>query len=529
MRDFQLPGRSTVHALGAMAATSQPAATLGAIETLRDGGNAVDAAVAASAVLAVIEPQSTGIGGDCFVLYAPRGRDQIIALNGSGRAPAAATPEWYLEQGIDAIPVTGPHAVTVPGAIDAWATLVEDHGTLGLDRLLEPAIGYAENGFAVHPRTAYDWAQSAEKLLLDDNARRLLLKRDAAPRAGQVVRFPELAETLKRIAREGRDGFYQGAVAEDMVGYLRQQGGLHSLDDFAAQACQYVAPISTQYRGFTVHECPPNGQGITTLIILNILEGFDLASLEPMGVERLHLEAEAARLAYEVRDAMVADPTQAEVPVERLLSPAFAAELRGRIRDDRARAETPPSPVAAHSDTVYLTVVDEERNAISFINSIFHSFGSGLMSPNTGVNFHNRGSGFVVEPGHPNCIAPGKRPLHTIIPAMVTREGRAVMPFGVMGGHFQPVGQSHVLTNMLDFGMDPQEALDSPRGFHFEGAFQLEKGIGEEVAEGLAALGHEVVRAEVPLGGGQAIWIDWDSGVLTAGSEPRKDGCALGY
>jgi gamma-glutamyltranspeptidase/glutathione hydrolase len=529
MRDFQLPGRSTVHGLKAMAATSQPAATLVAVDILRRGGNAVDAAIAASAVLAVIEPQSTGIGGDCFVLYAPKGQDQVIALNGSGRAPAAATPEWFLERGIEAMPLTGPHPVTVPGAIDAWATLLEDHGTMGLDRVLEPAIRYAEEGFVVHPRTAYDWARSAEKLLIDDNARRLLLKADRAPRAGEVVRCPELAETLKVIAREGRDGFYRGAVAEDMVGYLHQLGGLHTLDDFAAQACQYVEPISTQYRGFEVHECPPNGQGITTLIILNILEGFDLAGLEPIGVERLHLEAEAARLAYEVRDALVADPAQAEVPVERMLSPAFAAELRGRIRRDGVMAELGESPVPAHPDTVYLTVVDEARNAISFINSIFFSFGSGVVSPNTGVNFHNRGSGFVIEPGHPNCVAPGKRPLHTIIPAMVTQGGRAVMPFGVMGGHFQPVGQSHVLTNILDFGMDLQEALDSPRGFHFDGAFQLEKGVSDEVARGLARLGHEVVRAEAPLGGGQAIWIDWDSGVLSAGSEPRKDGCALGY
>ena len=530
MRDFHRPGRSPVHALNAMAATSQPGATLVAIEMLRRGGNAVDAAVAASAALCVLEPQSTGIGGDCFALYVAGGTGEVIAFNGSGRAPAAANVEWYLERGIDELGPFGPHSVTVPGAIDAWAALLRDHGTMGLEEVLQPAIAFAEEGFVVHPRTSFDWARNEAKLRADENARRILLPGDRAPAVGQVVRFPELASTLRVIAAQGRDGFYTGAVAEDMVTYLSALGGLHTSEDFAAHRGEYVEPIKTDYRGYELHECPPNGQGIAALMILNILEGFELEGLDPIGVERLHLEAEATRLAFEARDSLIADPAQVTVPVEELLSEAHAERLRERIRPDRIIGGEPrPSPVPAHADTIYLTVVDAERNAISFINSTFHGFGSGLVSPKSGVNFQNRGSGFRVEPDHPNCVAPGKRPLHTIIPGMMTREGRAVMPFGVMGGHFQPVGHAHVLSNVVDFGMDPQEAIDCPRAFYFEGLLQLESGVSEKTAVGLARLGHEVARAEVPFGGGQAIRIDWESGVLAAGSDPRKDGCAIGF
>ena len=527
MRDFQLPGRSTVHALDAMAATSQPAATLAAIETLRRGGNAVDAAITAVAVLCVVEPQSTGLGGGSFALYAPGGGDEIVAVNGSGRAPAAATPEWYLDRGIDRIALQSPHAVTVPGAVDAWARLLADHGTMGFDEVLAPAIGYAEEGYVVHPRVARDWARNADKLKADPTAAAVYLPGGRAPRAGEVQRQPMLAETLRTIAREGRDGFYTGRVAEDIVSYLRGLGGLHSLEDFAAQESEVVRPIVSQYRGYDVYQPPPNGPGVTVLMMLNVLEGFDLSALDALGVERLHLEAEAARLAYNAREEYVGDPRQVEVPLEKLLSKDFAAEMRAKISLAGAMdlaANVPP----AHPSTVYLSVVDRERNAISLIASLAFAFGSGLVSPNTGVTLQNRGVGFRLEPGHPNCIAPGKRPLDTNIPAMVAREGRVVMPFGVMGGQFQPMGQSHVLSNIVDFAMDPQAAIDCPRGFHYEGVYQLEKGIGEKVAAGLEKLGHRVARAEHPLGGGQAIWIDGQRGVLAGASDPRKDGCALG-
>ncbi len=529
MRDFHLPGRSPVYALNGMAATSQPAATFVAVDVLRAGGNAMDAAVAASAVLCVVEPQSTGIGGDCFVLYAPGGGEAVIAYNGSGRAPQAASADWFLERGIDAIDPLSAHAVTVPGAVDAWTRLVADYGQTSFDKLLQPAIDCAENGYVVHPRVAADWRAASEKLSRDEAAARIFLPGGESPPAGAVHRQPELAETLRRIAAEGRDGFYTGRVAEDMVDLLRARGGLHTLDDFAAAAGEYVTPIRTRYRGFDIVECPPNGQGIIALIMLNVLEGYRLSELEPLGVERLHLEVEAGRLAYCDRDALVADPAMAEVPVERLLAEDHAAELRARIHRDRVMTGLPPPAFPAHSDTVYLCVVDRDRNAVSFINTLFHSFGSGLVSPKTGVTLHNRGTGFVVEPGHPNCIAPRKRPLHTIIPGMALEHGRVAMPFGVMGAHYQPFGHVHFLTNVIDYGMDVQAALDAPRVFRYGDVCEVERGVSNDVARGLEALGHSVKPAKAPLGGGQAIRIDWTNGVLTGGSDPRKDGCALGY
>ena len=530
MRNLELPGRSPVHSLNGMAATSQPAATLCALEVLKDGGNAIDAAVAACAVQCVIEPQSTGIGGDCFALFAPGGGDEVIAYNGSGRAPAAAVAEWYAEQGITGIDPTSPHAVTVPGAVDAWARLVEDHGTKSLGDLLQPAIAYARDGYAVHGRVAFDWRLFADTLRRDPTAARIFLPGGKPPEAGDLHRQPELAETLGRIAEGGRDAFYRGPVAEDIVTYLNSLGGLHSLDDFAEARGEYVAPIKTSYRGYDVHECPPNGQGIIALEILNILSGFAVDELEPLSVERLHLEIEATRLAYGDRDAVLADPAMAQVPLRRLLSAEHAQGLRASIRRDRAMDRPPPPDFPAHEDTVYLCVVDRDRNAVSFINSLFKGFGSGLVSPKTGVLLQNRGIGFVVDPSHPNCIAPGKRPLHTIIPGLLARDGRAVMPFGVMGGHYQAAGRAHFLVNLLDFGLDVQEAIDLPRVFPTaEGVVEVESGVPRDVVEGLEGLGHRTGPTDRPIGGAQAIWIDWERGTLTGGSDPRKDGCALGY
>ena len=529
MRDFQLPGRSPVHATNGIAATSHPAATLTAIDMLRAGGNAMDAAIAAAAVLGVVEPQSTSIGGDCFVLYVPGGSGEVIAINGSGRAPAAAELNWYQDQGIDRIGSQSAHSVTVPGAIAAWQKLSDDHGRLGLEELLRPAIAFAEDGYPVHSVIAKVWQAQHDKLGADANAKRIFLPGGQAPATGTIHRQPELGRTLRVIAKEGRDGFYTGAIADDMVGYLRRLGGLHTLDDFAAATADYVTPIATDYRGHQILECPPNGQGLVALEILNILRGFDLTALDPVGVERLHLEAEAARLAYRDRARFIADPTQAEIPVDHLLSEDYAAGLRALIRPDSVLGDLPEPGEVGHGDTVYLSVVDRDRNTVSFINSIFQSYGSGLVSPESGVLFSNRGTGFVIEAGHRNCIAPRKRPMHTIIPGMIKVDERAVMPFGVMGGHFQPVGHAHFVTNMLDFGMDIQEALDAPRCFAYNGELRVERGVAPEVARGLAALGHEVVEAGFPLGGGQAVWIDWDTGVLTAGSDPRKDGCAIGY
>ena len=528
MRNFHLAGRSTVHSRNAMVATSHPLAALAAIDVLRSGGTAADAAVAACALLGVIEPQSTGIGGDCFALIQPKGEGKIVAYNGSGRAPMAAKAEWYLERNMHAIPLTSAHAVSIPGAVDAWATILRDHGKLGLDTLLQPAIKAAEEGYVVAPRIAFDWKNGFEKLKRGTNTERYLLPHGKPALAGDIIHQPELGNTLRAIAKSGRDVFYMGPIAEDMVETLRGIGGLHTLEDFAAHTTETTVPIGTTYKGLDVWQCPPNGPGITMLVMLNILSHFDLTKFAPVSVERFHLEAEAARGAYMMRETHIGDPAQVKVDVARILAKEFADEYAGKIRMDRM-LELPKVSPPMNPSTVYITVVDKDRNVCSFINSIAHSFGSAIVTNKTGILLQNRGAGFRIQPGHPNCIAPGKRPLHTIIPALATKNGRAVMPYGVMGGQYQPVGQVHVLTNMLDYGCDVQEAIDMPRGLHYENIYQLEDGVSAQVVDGLKKLGHQTTKIIPPLGGGQAIWIDWEKGTLTGGSDPRKDGCALGY
>ncbi|GAC1483249.1 MAG: gamma-glutamyltransferase [Acetobacteraceae bacterium] len=531
-RDFHLAGRSPVYSTHGMAATSMPAATLTALDVLRAGGNALDAAVAAVAVLGVIEPQSTGIGGDCFCLYAPAGENRVVALNGSGRAPAAASIDWFEERGISALENTSPHTVTIPGAVSAWETLLAAHGRKGLDELLQPAIRFAEEGWPVHSKVAWDWARVEDKLRR--TGAEAFLPNGAAPRAGDLFVQKGLAETLRTIAREGSRGFYEGRVAADMVSALQAQGGLHTEADFAAgrTGAEFVEPIRTAWKGYEVWQCPPNGSGLLVLMLLGILDHFPPAEGGPLSPERLHRHLEAARLVYRDRDAFLADPAQVEVPVQRLTNPDYLAGLARLIDPARAAPHLPAAGEAAlpaHRDTVYLCVVDRDGNACSFINSLFQSFGSGILAPNAGVMLQNRGFGFRIERGHPNCIAPGKRPMHTIIPGMVTKNGRAVMPYGVMGGHFQPMGQTWFLSNLIEYGLDIQQAIDLPRVFPYQGAVEVERGVPAATVERLAAMGHRIVEAERPHGGGQAIWIDHERGVLIGGSEPRKDGMALGY
>jgi gamma-glutamyltranspeptidase/glutathione hydrolase len=528
MRDFQLPGRSPVRVTEAAAATSHPLASMTAIEILKDGGNAIDAAVAAAAVLAVVEPQSTGIGGDAFMLYAPRGGEKVVAFNGSGRAPRYADIEWFRHNGVSDISAQSPHSVTIPGVVDAWARIVADHGTRELGALLQSAIRYAEEGYIVHDRVAFDWHASATMLALDPDAANIFLPGDRVPQAGDRHRQPALAATLRRIAEQGRDGFYSGTVAQDIVDHLRNHGGLHTLEDFAGAQGEYVDSIFATYRGVDIHQIPPNNQGITALIMLNLLSGFDTPESGPLSGERLHLEIETGRLAYDLRNRFIADPKYAEVNGTELLSPLYADRLRRCIDVRRAANVLLPQPLKK-SETVYLCVVDRDQNVVSFINSIYHSFGCGLVSPKSGVLLQNRGMSFTLDPTHPNCIAPGKRPLHTIMPGLAMRNGRALMAFGVMGGDYQPFGHTHVLTNILDFHMDPQAAIDCPRVFYNGGIVEAERGIGAAARTRLASFGHRVETPPEPLGGGQAIMIDWEKGTLTAGSDPRKDGCALGY
>ncbi len=525
MRDFQIPGRSPVLAQNGACATSHPLAAMTAIDILRRGGNAMDAAIAGAVLLGICEPQMTGIGGDCFMLYSQPGDDSIQAMNGSGRAAAAADAAVLREAGHEALPVNSVHTVTIPCAIDAFCTLAETKGKIGLDAILAPAIHYAEEGVPVAPRVAFDWEKDAGRL--QGGARDHYLLNGAAPKAGQIFRAPGQAEVLRRIAAQGRDGFYTGEVAEDMVAALQAMGGPQTLADFAASAATTSTPIAGNYKGVDLVEHPPNGQGATAILMLNILSHFDIAAMDPFGAQRAHLEAEAAKLAYDARNRFIADP-DATTRLDHMLSAETASALAALIDPNRAMASPAQISESVHKDTIYITVVDRDRMAVSLIYSIYHGFGSGIASDKFGILFQNRGAGFTLDPGHPNELAGGKRPMHTIIPAMLRQEGRVTMPFGVMGGAYQPNGHARMVSNLFDYGMDPQTANDAPRSFTDAGVLNVERGYSDDTRAALADLGHNVEIPETAIGGAQMIHIRED-GVLEGASDPRKDGCALGY
>lgn len=526
MRDFHLPGRSAVYASTGMCATSHPLAAKLAVDILQSGGNAVDAAIAGSVLLGLCEPAMTGIGGDCFALIKPAGSEDVIALNGSGRAPAALSAAEMRDRGLTHMPVFGaPEPITLPGAVDAFCRMSEDHGKLGLDAVLAPVIAYAEAGVPVAPRAAFDWAGHERNLT--GRARDHYLIDGAAPRTGQLFRHAGQAAVLRKIAAEGRDGFYAGDVAEDMVASLRAIGGVHTPDDFAAVASDYTTPVSGSYKGVELVEHPPNGQGATAILLAHILAEFDIASMDPWGTERAHLEVEATKLAYATRDRIIGDADHVTGLAE-MLDPATGKALAAQIDPGRAMPCPPHPTETPHKETVYLTVVDKDRMAVSIIYSIFKDFGSGVASDKYGILFHNRGAGFRLDKGHPNEANGGKRPLHTIIPAMLRENGKVTMPFGVMGGQYQSTGHARMITNIVDFGLDPQAAIDAPRLFTEYGPLKVEKGYAAKVHQDLADLGHNVVVPPTGIGGAQAIRIRPD-GVLEGGSDPRKDGCALGY
>jgi gamma-glutamyltranspeptidase / glutathione hydrolase len=519
MRDFQAPGRSAALARHGMVATSHPDAARVGLEVLREGGSAADAAVAASAVLAVAEPQNAGLGGDTFYIHA--GADgRVSAYNGSGRTPAGLDAAAIGAVGLDSV-----HSVTIPGAVDALLHLHESHGRLPLGRLLAPAIALASEGWTVQPRVAWDWQFSHARLSASPSAHAFWGREISA---GDRIAQPALARTLRDIMANGREGFYRGETAQGLVHLLRGMGGYHTVEDFAAHRGAVVTPIETDYRGYRILECPPNGQGMTVLLLLNILSGLDMAALWRDQPAFAHSFAQACQLAYAERDRWIADPEFAQMPLATLIGKTHAARLRARL-NPRGPITTPPIDEPPHRDTVYLACVDDDGNAISFINSIFTDFGSAIYDEASGLLLHNRGASFAPFGDHPNALAPGKRPMHTIIPGMVMQDMRPVMPFGVMGGHYQAAGQAFLLSAMLDAGMDPQSALDLPRHFAFGGEVELETGVAQAVADRLAALGHRIKRAARPIGGGQAIWIDHARGVLIGGSDPRKDGYALGY
>ncbi|SFB01678.1 gamma-glutamyltransferase 2. Threonine peptidase. MEROPS family T03 [Poseidonocella pacifica] len=525
MRDFHQPGRSAVYADNGMVATSHPLAAQAALDILKKGGNAMDAAIAGAILLGICEPQMTGIGGDCFALWSPAGSDEIHAMNGSGRAPAGSDADALRGEGHSTMPLNDARSVTIPTAIDAFCRLSEEQGKLGLEAILAPAIQYADSGVRVAPRVAFDWPNCAD--VLQGDALRHFLPAGTPPKPGTLFRAPGQAEVLRRIAASGRDAFYTGEVAEDMVSALRQLGGAHTLDDFAAARADYSDPISSHYGGIELVEHAPNGQGATAMLILNILAQFDIAAMEPFGPERAHIEAEATKLGYDARNRFLADFDYV-TRLEHMLSMDTAKKLAAQIDPKRAMAQASTVSEAIHKETIYITVVDQDRMAVSLIYSIFHGFGSGIASDRFGILFQNRGAGFSLEHGHPNELAPGKRPMHTIIPGMTRRNGAVEMAFGVMGGAYQANGHARVLTNMEDFGMYPQAALDAPRSFPDAGILTVERGYSDATRAALSEMGHHVEIPQTPIGGAQAIRLDTD-GYLEGASDPRKDGCALGY
>lgn len=525
MRDFHQPGRSAVYADTGMCATSHPLAAQTAVALLQAGGNAVDAAIGAAILLGFCEPQMTGIGGDMFALVKMPGSDEVKGLNASGRAPAGLSAEALRADGLSAMPKQDVRAVTVPGAVDGFCRLHAEHGSLPLDRVLAPAIRYAETGIPVAPRVAMDWEEAQGNI--SGRARDIYLSGGKPFPVAARFGVPTQAEVLRRIAAQGREAFYEGEVAEDMVNSLRALGGTHTLDDFAATSCDWVTPLRSSYRGAELLELPPNGQGAAAMLILNTLAEFDIAGLDPWGAERGHLESEAVKLGYDARNRFIADPAHM-TRLDHLLSRDTARALAGKIDRDRAMEDAAALSESVHRETIYITVVDKDRMAVSLIYSIFDTFGSGLASDRFGILFHNRGAGFNLTPGHANEAAGGKRPMHTIIPAMLFEADGSIMPFGVMGGAYQAAGHARFVTNVVDFGLGPQAAIDAPRLFAELGELKVERGYGPEARAALAAKGHKLVTPKTPIGGAQAIRIRPD-GVLEGGSDPRKDGCALGY
>ena len=537
MMDFN-SRRSPVLGTRGMVATSQPLAVAAGLEVLAAGGNAADAAVATAAALNVTEPTSTGIGGDAFALYYDAETGSVSSLNGSGRAPAALTLARLQADTRGKLKATHPHTVTVPGACSAWCQLVERHGRLEMAAVLAPAIRLAEEGFPVAPVTAYFWERSAERLLVQAPNGGEMLIDGRAPFAGEIFRNPGLARTFRRVAEGGTPAFYEGEIADAIVAVLDPLGGAMTVDDLAAHRATWDEPISTTYRGHRVWECPPNGQGLAALIALNVLEGFDVAGSGPLSAERLHWMIEAMRLGFADGNWYIADPETDPAPLGALLSKDYAAERRGLIDLDQASVDPVRGAPAAGSDTVYLSVVDGDGNACSFINSNYMGFGTGIVPQGWGFTLQNRGYGFSLEKGHPNVLAPGKRPYHTIIPGLITRpsEGREELfaCYGVMGGYMQPQGHLQMAVALLDDGLDPQTALDRPR-FCIEngeagGVVSLEEGLQVEVIRALSGMGHEInLRdgwARSIFGRGQII-VREETGVLWGGSDPRADGVAM--
>ena len=532
-RPTTLAGRSTVYAPNGVIATSQPLASAAGLEVLRTGGNAIDAAVAAAAVLSVTEPHMTGIGGDMFAIVWLANERKLVALNASGRAGSLMTRQTLQARGFRARSQQGAMSVTVPGALAGWDLLLRTHGRRTLAQVLQPAIAYARDGFPVSPIIAAQWADQTEFLQRDSVAAATYLPGGRAPSAGEWFRNPDYARTLKSIADSGIGIFYGGSLGARIVARLSELGGFLTLDDLTKNDPYWVTPISVPFRAYRVWELPPNNQGIAALEMLRILETYDLAAMGHNSAAYLHHLIEAKKLAYADLDRFVGDAEHLVMPAEEMLTDAFIAERRSHMDATRAQERVEPGSLRTKSETIYLAVADAEGNMVSFINSIYDYFGSGIVVPGTGFALHNRGAGFTLAPGLPNTVAPGKRPFHTLIPGFVTRtvDGRdeAYMSFGLMGGGVQAQGHVQFLLNHFVFGMDLQTAIDAPRFRHYDGLrVALEPPIGDDVRAALSAMGHELIeRPTIVFGGAQAI-VRLPRG-YAAGSDPRKDGMAVGY
>lgn len=533
--------RSAVMARHGAIATSQPLATAAGLRVLESGGNAIDAAVTAAAVLSVVEPTMNGVGGDLFAMVYDPKTASVHGLNASGRAGAGATLQAFQQRDLARIPIRGPLSVTVPGVVDGWNELLTKYGTITLAQALQPAIGYARDGYAVSPIIAGQWKEVESVLARDPETAATFLINGKAPEAGEVFKNPRLAGSLEKIAAGGRDVFYKGEIAKAIADDMERRGGFLTLQDLAAHHSDWVDPLSTTYRGYRVFELPPNTQGATALEMLNIMEGYDLKALGHNSAPYLHLLVEAKRIAFADRDAWIGDPsTTPAAAVDRMVSKDYAAERRREINPDHAAdgyralsiagstANGEPHPVGT-GDTVYLTAADDKGNAVSLIESLFETFGSGIVAGDTGIALQDRGTLFSLTPGHPDQIAPGKRPFHTLVPSMVTKDGSLWLTFGVMGGDMQAQAHAQVLANLIDFGMNIQAAGEAARFRHTANGLALESAIDPDARSRLTAMGYHLIQMHDAFGGFQGILIDPATHVLMAGSDPRKDGMAAGW
>lgn len=535
--------RSEILAQNGMAATSQPLATQVALDVLKEGGSAMDAAIAANAVLGLVEPASCGIGGDVFAIVWSAEEQKLYGLNGSGRAPQSLTIDYFMDKGLSYVPFYGPLPVSVPGCVDGWFTLHEKFGRLPMEDILQPAIDYGNNGFPVSEVIAYEMASSYEALKDQPGFAQTYMPKGRPPVKGEVFVNKDLANTYELIAKKGRDAFYKGSIAKTIDSYMKKHGGFLSYEDLASHTSNWVTPVSINYRGYDVWELPPNGQGTAALQMLNILEGFDIAKMGFGSAEYLHVLTEAKKLAYEDRAKFFADPEFNNIPLETLLSDAYAAERRNLIDLNKAADSYPAGDMEIETgNTTYLTVADKDGNMVSLIQSIYSEFASGMVPDGLGFVLQNRGQMFnVQDKSHANALEPGKRPFHTIIPAFITKEGKPWVSFGLMGGAVQPQGHAQIVVNVVDFGMNLQEAGDAPRMRHRGssqptgsvmtngGTLYLESGFAPETLRELSKKGHRIGFGIGMFGGYQAIGVDLENKVYTGASESRKDGQAAGY